>query len=30
MQDYIQLNADKASECPNITERKEPLADDTP
>ena len=29
MQSYVQLNADKceSDECPNITERKEPLTD---
>ena len=27
-QDYIQINEDKASECENITERKEPLKKD--
>ena len=25
---YIQLNAEKSEECPNITERKAPLKDD--
>lgn len=28
MQSYIQLNAEKSEECPNITERKTPLVDD--
>jgi len=27
MQEYIQINADQSAACPNITERKKPLAD---
>lgn len=27
MKEYIQINADMSGQCPNIRERKEPLAD---